>query len=60
MTETLEIVNFRLKPGTEAGFAAGNRLVSEWLARQPGFVSRCLARRDDGGWVDIVRGQSRQ
>jgi len=49
MTETLEIVNFRLKPGTEAGFAAGNRLVSEWLARQPGFVSRCLARRDDGG-----------
>ena len=60
MTETLEIVNFRLKPGTEAGFAAGNRLVSDWLARQPGFVSRCLARRDDGGWVDIVRWQSRQ
>jgi len=35
MTETLEIVNFRLEPGTEAGFAAGNRLVSDWLARQP-------------------------
>ncbi|WP_095084822.1 antibiotic biosynthesis monooxygenase family protein [Mesorhizobium sophorae] len=60
MTETLEIVNFRLKPGTEAGFTAGNRVVSDWLARQPGFVSRCLARRDDGGWVDVVRWRSRE
>ena len=31
MTEALEVVNFRLKPGTEAGFAAGNRLVSAEL-----------------------------
>jgi len=60
MTETLEIVNFRLKPGTEAGFVASNGLVSDWLARQPGFVSRCLARRDDGAWVDVVRWHSRE
>ena len=60
MAETLEIVNFRLKPGTEAGFAVGNRLVSDWLTRQPGFVSRCLARRDDGSWVDVVRWRSRE
>jgi len=60
MTETLEIVNFRLKPGAEAGFAAGNGLVNDWLARQPGFLSRCLARRDDGGWVDVLRWSSRE
>ena len=60
MTETMEIVSFRLRPGTEAGFAASNRLISDWLARQPGFVSRCLARRDDGSWVDVVRWRSRE
>lgn len=58
MTETLEIVSFRLKPGTEAGFVAANGLISDWLARQPGFLGRRLARHDDGdGWVDIVRWQ---
>lgn len=60
MTEALEIVTFRLKPGAEAGFAAANNLVADWLARQPGFVNRCLARRDDGGWVDVVRWRSRE
>ncbi|TGT78288.1 hypothetical protein EN802_01195 [bacterium M00.F.Ca.ET.159.01.1.1] len=58
MTETLEIVTFRLKPGTEAGFVASNGLVSDWLARQPGFLSRHLGRREDGTWVDIVRWRS--
>ncbi|TIW31063.1 MAG: hypothetical protein E5V62_30495, partial [Mesorhizobium sp.] len=60
MAETLEIVTFRLKPGTEAGFVAGNGLLSDWLTRQPGFLSRCLARQDNGGWVDLVRWQSRE
>ncbi|TGT40877.1 antibiotic biosynthesis monooxygenase, partial [Mesorhizobium sp. M8A.F.Ca.ET.167.01.1.1] len=58
MAETLEIVTFRLKPGTEAGFVASNGLVSDWLARQPGFLSRHLGRREDGTWVDIVRWRS--
>ncbi|TGP53961.1 hypothetical protein EN873_12375 [bacterium M00.F.Ca.ET.230.01.1.1] len=58
MTDTLEIVTFRLKPGTEAGFVASNGLVSDWLARQPGFLSRHLGRREDGTWVDIVRWRS--
>ncbi|NUS22489.1 MAG: hypothetical protein HOQ25_22330 [Mesorhizobium sp.] len=58
MTETLEIVTFCLKPGTEAGFVAGNGLVSDWLARQPGFLSRHLGRREDGTWVDVVRWRS--
>lgn len=57
MTETLEIVTFRLKPGAEAGFAANNRIVNDWLARQPGFISRHLGKREDGSWVDVVRWQ---
>ncbi|UCI08896.1 antibiotic biosynthesis monooxygenase family protein [Mesorhizobium sp. B1-1-8] len=58
MAETLEIVSFRLKPGTEAGFVASNGVVADWLARQPGFLSRHLGERDDGSWVDVVRWQS--
>jgi antibiotic biosynthesis monooxygenase (ABM) superfamily enzyme len=58
MTETLEIVTFRLKPGTEAGFVADNKIMTDWLARQPGFLSRHLGRREDGSWVDVVRWQN--
>ena len=58
MSETLEIVTFRLKPGTEAGFVANNGVMTDWLARQPGFLSRHLGRREDGSWVDVVRWRS--
>ncbi|CDX57801.1 conserved hypothetical protein [Mesorhizobium plurifarium] len=58
MTEALEIVTFRLKPGAEAGFVASNGTVTDWLAGQPGFLSRHLGRREDGVWVDVVRWQS--
>ena len=58
MTETLEIVTFRLKPGTEAGFVANNAVMTDWLARQPGFLARHLGKREDGVWVDVVRWQS--
>lgn len=58
MAETLEIVTFRLKPGTEAGFVAANGVMTDWLARQPDFLGRHLGRREDGSWVDVVRWQS--
>ncbi|WP_181179416.1 hypothetical protein [Mesorhizobium sp. B2-7-1] len=58
MTETLEIVTFRLTSGAEAGFVAKNGVMTAWLARQPGFLSRQLGRREDGSWVDVVRWQS--
>lgn len=32
MSETLEIVTFRLKPGTEAGFVSNNGVMTDWLA----------------------------
>ncbi|CAN7673047.1 antibiotic biosynthesis monooxygenase [Aminobacter sp. LjRoot7] len=63
MTEALEIVTFRLKPGKTAGFAAAfaaaNEPVSDWLRRQPGFLSRHLAERGNS-WIDVVRWQSRE
>ncbi|RWE28061.1 MAG: hypothetical protein EOS41_01005 [Mesorhizobium sp.] len=58
MTETLEIVSFRLKPGATADFVASNGVVTDWLARQPGFLSRQLGEREDGEWIDVVRWQS--
>jgi len=58
MTETLKIVTFRPKPGTEAGFAGNNTVMTDWLARQPGFLGGHLGRREDGTWVDVVRWQS--
>lgn len=60
MAQTLEIVTFRLRVGHEAGFAAANVVVSDWLARQPGFVWRHLAYRKAGDWwVDTVLWESR-
>ncbi|TPI58061.1 hypothetical protein FJ420_26370 [Mesorhizobium sp. B3-1-3] len=58
MSETLEIVTFHLKPGSEAGFVSNNGVMTDWLARQPGFLSRQLGRCEDGSWVDVVRWQS--
>lgn len=60
VAETLEIVSFRLKPQAAAGFVANNGVVTDWLARQPGFLSRHLGRREDGSWVDVVRWQNRE
>ncbi|WFP78040.1 antibiotic biosynthesis monooxygenase [Mesorhizobium sp. WSM4906] len=60
MTETLEIVSFRLKPEAAADFVAQNGAVTDWLARQPGFLSHHLGKREDGGWIDVVRWQSRE
>ncbi|WP_192251268.1 antibiotic biosynthesis monooxygenase family protein [Mesorhizobium silamurunense] len=58
MTETLEIVSFRLKPKAAGDFVAQNGIVTDWLARQPGFLSRHLGKREDGSWIDFVRWQS--
>ncbi|TIT75643.1 MAG: hypothetical protein E5W57_21825, partial [Mesorhizobium sp.] len=58
MTETLEIVSFRLKPEAAGDFVAQNGVVTGWLARQPGFLSRHLGTREDGSWIDVVRWQS--
>jgi len=58
MSHTLEVVTFRLLPDREAGFVAANTVVNDWLARQPGYISRQLARKPDGEWIDVVLWQS--
>ncbi len=54
MTTTLEIVEFRLGRGTGEAFVAANAPLNAWLEVQPGFISRQLAEREDGGYIDIV------
>jgi heme-degrading monooxygenase HmoA len=51
---TIELVTFRLQKGDTQGFLDANASINDWLKRQPGFVSRHLAERDDGTYLDIV------
>lgn len=60
MSATLELVTFRLARGDSRQFIDANAMVNDWLKRQPGFVARHLAERDDGSFVDIVFWQSRE
>ncbi len=55
---SLEIVTFRLAGGRVDEFVAANASINEWLRRQPGFLWRRLAERDDGRLVDVVLWQS--
>ena len=58
-TTTIEIVEFRLGRGTGAAFVAANQPLNDWLKAQPGFVSRQLAERDDGSYIDVLIWSSR-
>lgn len=59
MSSNIEIVEFRLARGTGAAFVAANRPLNDWLSAQPGFVSRQLAEREDGSYIDILIWSSR-
>jgi hypothetical protein len=52
----IELAPFRLRDGvTEAALlAAADAIQRDFLARQPGFVRRDLARGEDGRWADVV------
>ena len=60
MQPTLELVTFRIARGSGQQFVDANASINDWLKRQPGFVSRHLAERDDGSFVDIVFWQSHE
>jgi hypothetical protein len=51
----IETVTFRLTAADAQAFLSANASVNAWLAEQPGFAGRQLARRDDGSYVDIVQ-----
>jgi hypothetical protein len=53
--QTVELVTFRLNPGTDRqAFLANARNTEAAVRRQPGFLSRMLAEGPDGTWADIV------
>src|SRR5919107_4498483 len=54
MPEAIEITTFKLKRGSCAQFVAANADIDEWLRRQPGFLSRRIAEREDGTIVDVL------
>lgn len=52
--QTLELVTFRTPNTDSRFFLDANTEINDWLKRQPGFVSRHLAAKEDGSWVDVV------
>jgi len=54
MTETIELVTFRLATGDADSFVAANATVNDWLKKQPGFISRRLGQKADGSWIDVL------
>lgn len=55
----VEFVRFKLAQGAgEAAFLEENKKAQAFVARQPGFVSREIARGEDGGWLVLVRWNS--
>jgi hypothetical protein len=54
MHEAIEITTFKLKGRSCAEFVAANADIDKWLQRQPGFISRRIAERDDGTIIDML------
>ncbi len=57
---TVETVHYRFRPEIdESSRAAALAASSQFLAEQPGFRRRLVARRDGGDWVDLVEWETR-
>ncbi|MFD7025848.1 hypothetical protein [Promicromonospora sukumoe] len=55
MAQVLEITTLRPAPGhTPEDFVIANADIDDYLRRQPGFLGRRIAVRDDGTVVDVV------
>ncbi|MBN9222229.1 MAG: hypothetical protein J0I79_30185 [Mesorhizobium sp.] len=54
MTEAIEVTTFKLRGQSCAQFVAANADIDAWLLRQPGFLSRRIAERDDGTIVGVL------
>lgn len=54
--EFIEVAPFRLREGVPEArlLEASEAIQREFLARQPGFLRRDLARGADGRWADVV------
>ena len=57
---TVETVHFRFDPEIdETAREAALAVSSQYLAEQPGFRRRVVARRDGGDWLDLVEWDTR-
>jgi hypothetical protein len=55
IARTLELVTFRIKPDLpDADFERAAHAITPKLQGFPGFISRSLAKSDDGTWIDAV------
>ncbi len=55
MSDTIELVRFRLQPGkTAADWLLANEKINEWIKAQSGFQFRSVSETDDGEWWDLV------
>lgn len=53
--QAIEVTTFNLQRGLKIeDFLVANTYVDAWLLKQPGFVSRRIAQRDDGVVVDVL------
>jgi hypothetical protein len=56
MAEVIELVTFKMKPGTDdAIFIAAVGQSTAFLEQQPGFLAREVGLTATGEWADIVR-----
>jgi len=55
MSDTIELVRFRLQPGkTAADWLKASEKISDWMKVQSGFQFRSVSETDDGEWWDLV------
>lgn len=54
MPHLTELVAFSIFDDDAPDFLVANAAMNDWLRRRPGFISRQLVRKDDGGWVDTI------
>lgn len=55
MSDTIELVRFRLLPGkTAADWLKVNEKINDWMKAQPGFQFRSVSEAEDGEWWDLV------
>ncbi len=55
MSDTIELVRFRLQPGnTAADWLKINEKINDWMKVQPGFQFRSVSETEDGEWLDLV------
>ncbi len=55
MSDTIDLVRFRLQPGKSAAdWLEANETINAWVKAQPGFQFHSVSETEDGEWWDLV------